>query len=208
MRDGGVSCRVDARPGPMSDVTTRKTREPARAQGMRRAGRRARGYPSDLADAQQVIAPHHPRTGGRRGRPGSGLLADHRATRPDRTGCAWRPPPDFPPGRPSSRYFAAWRDDGTSPGCTRFRPGQTAPGHRPARRRHRTPVRRAADTVPKASGLGQRQEVNGRKAHRRRYQRADPGRGGHRRVRPDRQGARPLLRNTHRACRQGAPGLG
>jgi transposase len=36
-------------------VTTRKT-GPARAQGTRRGGRRARGYPSDLTDAQwQVI---------------------------------------------------------------------------------------------------------------------------------------------------------
>src|ERR1700751_2332898 len=52
-------------------VTTKKPAGPAHAQGMRRAGRQARGYPSDLTDAQwQVIAPHLPaEVPGRRGRP-------------------------------------------------------------------------------------------------------------------------------------------
>jgi hypothetical protein len=51
-------------------VTIRNTAGPARAQGTRRP-RRARGYPSDLTDAQwQVIAPHLPaQIPGRRGRP-------------------------------------------------------------------------------------------------------------------------------------------
>ena len=54
----------------MPTCDDQKTREPARAQVTRLAGRRATGYPSDLTDAQwQVIASHLPaeRRGGRRG---------------------------------------------------------------------------------------------------------------------------------------------
>jgi transposase len=80
--------------------------------------RRARGYPSDLTDAQwQVIARHLPAyVPGRRGRPpiwparqivGAILYLD-------RTGCAWRYlPGGFPPWQTVYGYFAAWRDDGT-----------------------------------------------------------------------------------------------
>ena len=91
--------------------------------GYARAGQRARGYPSDLTDAQwQVIAPHlPPEVPGRRGRPRiwplrrivEGILYL------DRTGCAWRYLPDsFPPGRrctgtsPPGAMTAPWR------GCT------------------------------------------------------------------------------------------
>ena len=84
---------------------------------MRRAGQRARGYPSDLTDAQwQVIAPHlPPEVPGRRApriwplrRIVEGILYL------DRTGCAWRYLPDsFPPWPTVYGYFAAWRDDGT-----------------------------------------------------------------------------------------------
>jgi transposase len=67
---------------------------------MRRAGGRARGYPSDLTDAQwQVIAAHLPADRpGRRGRPR--VWPARRIIEAilylDRTGCAWRYlPPDF-----------------------------------------------------------------------------------------------------------------
>jgi transposase len=84
-------------------VTTRKT-GPARGQGTRRPRRRARGYPSDLTDAQwQVIAPYLPGyVPGRRGRPP--VWPVRRIVEAilylDRTGCAWRYlPADFPPWR-------------------------------------------------------------------------------------------------------------
>jgi transposase len=83
-----------------------------------RAGRRARGYPSDLTDAQwQVIAPHLPGDEpGRRGRPR--IWPVRRIVEAilylDRAGCAWRYlPGDFPPWQTVYGYFAAWRDDGT-----------------------------------------------------------------------------------------------
>src|SRR6478672_3596454 len=98
-------------------VKTKKIR-PARAQGMRRAGPQARGYPSDLTDPQwQLIAPHlPPYVPGRRGRPR--VWPARRIVEAilyvDRTGCAWRYLPcDFPPWRTVYGYFAAWRDDGT-----------------------------------------------------------------------------------------------
>ena len=90
---------------------------PARAQDMRRR-RRARGYPSDLTDAQwQVIAAHLPADRpGRRGRPRIWPLRRivEAILYLDRTGCAWRYlPADFPPWQTVYGYFAAWRDDGT-----------------------------------------------------------------------------------------------
>jgi transposase len=99
-------------------VTIKKQRGPARAQGTRRAGRRARGYPSDLTDAQwQVIAPHLPADQpGRRGRPRvwPRRLIIEAILYLDRTGCAWRYlPSDFPPWQTVYGYFATWRDDGT-----------------------------------------------------------------------------------------------
>ena len=93
-------------------MTIKKTPGPARAQGMRRARQRARGYPSDLTDAQwQVIAAYlPPEVPGRRGRPRIWPL--RRITEAilyvDRTGCAWRYlPSDFPPWRTVYGYFAA-----------------------------------------------------------------------------------------------------
>lgn len=58
----GVSCRQMPSAGPMIPMCDdQETQEPARAQATRQGGGRARGYPSDLSDAQwQVIAPHLP----------------------------------------------------------------------------------------------------------------------------------------------------
>jgi transposase len=148
-------------------VTTRKTREPARAQGTRIAGRRVWGYPSDLTDAQwQVIAPHLPADRpGRRGRPRIWPLRRiiEAILYVDRTGCAWRYlPADFPPWQTVYGYFAAWRDDGT---LARLHAALRARA-RAAAGRNPEPTAavidsqsvRAADTVPKATpGLGQRQ---------------------------------------------------
>jgi len=69
-----LACRAAqmADAGPMIPICDDQVPEgPARAQGTRRAGRGARGYPSDLTDAQwQVIAPYlPPGQPGRRGRP-------------------------------------------------------------------------------------------------------------------------------------------
>src|SRR5260370_2890347 len=85
---------------------------------MRRAGARARGYPSDLTDAQwQVIAPHlRAEVPGRRGRPRVWPLRViiDAILYVDRAGCPWRYlPADFPPWPTVYGYFAAWRDDGT-----------------------------------------------------------------------------------------------
>ncbi len=84
---------------------------------MRRAGQRARGYPSDLTDAQwQVIVPYlPPEVPGRRGRPRVWPLRRivEAILYPNRAGCPWRYLPDsFPPWRTVYGYFAAWRDDG------------------------------------------------------------------------------------------------
>ena len=99
-------------------MTIKNQQEPARAQRTRRAGRGARGYPTDLTDAQwQAIAPHLPADRpGRRGRPR--IWPYRRIVEAilylDRTGCAWRYlPGDFPPWQTVYGYFAAWRDDGT-----------------------------------------------------------------------------------------------
>ena len=80
--------------------------------------RRARGYPSDLTDAQwQVIAGHLPaEVPGPRGRPRVWPLRQivEAILYVDRAGCAWRYLPDsFPPWPTVYGYFAAWRDDGT-----------------------------------------------------------------------------------------------
>src|ERR1022692_4805073 len=100
-------------------MTTRKTREPARAQGKRQAGGRARGYPSDLTDAQwQVMAAHLPADRpGRRDRPRIWPLRRivEAILYVDRTGCAWRYlPADFPtsnwarPIRPKISFDRGW----------------------------------------------------------------------------------------------------
>ena len=180
---------------------------------MRRAGPRARGYPSDLTDAQwQLIAPHlPPDQPGRRGRP---RIWPRRAIIEailylDRTGCAWRYlPSDFPPWQTVYSYFAAWRDDGT---LTRLHDALRAQV-RIAAGRNAEPTAavvdsqsiRAADTVPKASrGWDNAKKVNGRKRH------IAVDTGGlllavvitAANVQ-DRDGARPLLWNLHRACKK------
>jgi putative transposase len=180
---------------------------------MRRAGEQARGYPSDLADAQwQVIVPHLPAcVPGRRGRPRvwplrrivEGILYV------DRAGCAWRYlPSDYPPWRTVHGYFAAWRDDGT---LARLHDALRA-RVRAAAGRDPEPAAavidsqsvRAADTVPRASrGWDNAKKVNGRKRHI-----AVDAMGLVLAVVitaasvQDRDGARPLLWNLHRSSRR------
>jgi transposase len=174
---------------------------------------RARGYPSDLTDAQwQVIAPHLPtERPGRRGRPR--IWPVRRIVEAilylDRTGCAWRYlPTDFPPWQTVYSYFAAWRDDGTLARLhnelraqVRAVAGRTS---QPTAAVIDSQSVRAADTVPRASrGWDAAKKVNGRKRHiavdvtglvldmvitAASVQ--------------DRDAARPLLWNTHRACRR------
>src|SRR5690242_11736928 len=183
---------------------------PARAHSTPRAGR-PRGYPSDLTDAQwQVIAVHLPRyVPGGRGRPR--IWAARRIVEAilylDRTGCAWRYlPADFPPWQTVYWYFAAWRDDGT---LARLHAGLRAQVRLAAGRSPQPTAAvidsqsvRAADTVPRASrGWDAAKKVNGRKRHI-----AVDTMGLVLDVVitaasvQDRQGARPLLWNTRRAC--------
>jgi transposase len=152
-------------------VTARRTREPARAQGRRRAGRRVR-YPSDLTDAQwQAIAAHLPaERPGRRGRPPDlAASADHRGDHvpgPDRGARGGT----FPPWQTVYCYFAAWRDDGT---LARLHAElralvRTAAGRKPQPTAAviDSQSARAADTVPRASrGWDNAKKVNGRKRH-------------------------------------------
>ena len=195
---------------PMCDDQENRTRA---CPGTRRAGLQARGYPSDLTEAQwQVIVPHlPPEVPGRRGRPRVWPVRRiiEAILYVDRTGCAWRYlPADFPPWRTMYGYFAAWRDDGT---LTRLHDVLRAQVRAAAGRDPQPTAAvvdsqsvRAADTVPRATrGWDNAKKVNGRK-------------------RPiavdamglllavvitaasvqDRDGARPLLRNLHRACRR------
>jgi transposase len=192
-------------------VTIKYQREPARAQRTRRAGRGARGYPSDLTDAQwQVIAPHlSPDRPGRRGRPR--IWPRRRVIEAilylDRTGCAWRYlPADFPPWQTVYGYFAAWRDDGTLARLhdtlrelVRAAAGRNA---EPTAAAVDSQSVRAADTVPAASrGWDNAKKVNGRKRHI-----AVDTMGLVLAVVitaasvQDRDGARPLLWNLHRTC--------
>jgi putative transposase len=192
-------------------VTIKYQRGPAHAQSTRRAGRGARGYPSDLTDAQwQVIASYlPPDQPGRRGRP---LVWPRRRIVEailylDRTGCAWRYlPGDFPPWQTVYGYFAAWRDDGTLTRLhdvlrelVRASAGRNA---EPTAAVIDSQSVRAADTVPKASrGRDNAKKVNGRKRHI-----AVDTTGLVLAVVitaasvQDRDGARPLLWNLHRAC--------
>jgi transposase len=177
---------------------------------MRQAGGRGRVYPSDLTDAQwRVIAPHLPADQpGRRGRPR--IWPVRRIVEAilylDRTGCAWRYlPADFPPWKTVYGYFAAWRDDGTVRQLHDALRAQV----RAAAGRNTEPTAavidsqsvRAADTVPRASrGWDNAKKVNGRKRH------IAVDTGGlllavvitAANVQ-DRDGARPLLWNLHRA---------
>ena len=193
-------------------MTIKNQKGPAHAQGTGRPRRRARGYPSDLTDAQwQVIAPHLPvDQPGRRGRPR--IWPVRRIIDAilylDRTGCAWRYlPSDFPPWQTVYGYFAAWRDDGT---LARLH-DQLRRLVRAAAGRNAEPTAavidsqsvRAADTVPRATrGWDNAKKVNGRKRHI-----AVDVTGLVLDVVitaasvQDRQAARPLLWNLHRACR-------
>jgi transposase len=127
----------------------------------------------------------------------------------DRAGCAWRYlPADFPPWRTVYGYFAAWRDDGT---LARLHDALRARA-RAAAGRDAEPTAavidsqsiRAADTVPRASrGWDNAKKVNGRKRHI-----AVDAMGLLLAVVitaasvQDRDAARPLLWNLHRACRR------
>ena len=175
--------------------------------------RLARGYPSDLTDAQwRVIAPHLPvRASGGRGRPRIWPLRAivEAILYLDRAGCAWRYlPREFPPWRTVYGYFAAWRDDGT---LARLHDALRA-RVRAAARRDAEPTAaiidsqsvRAADTVPRASrGWDNAKKVNGRKRHI-----AVDTQGLLLAVVitaasvQDRDAARPLLWNLHRASRR------
>jgi transposase len=159
-----------------------------------------------------VIASHLPaQVPGRRGRPR--VWPVRRIVEAilylDRTGCAWRYlPGDFPPWQTVYGYFAAWRDDGT---LTRLHDELRAQV-RAAAGRNAEPTAavidsqsvRAADTVPKATrGWDNAKKVNGRKRHI-----AVDTAGLLLAVVitaasvQDRDGARPLLWNLHRACRR------
>jgi putative transposase len=127
----------------------------------------------------------------------------------DRTGCAWRYlPADFPPWQTVYTYFAAWRDDGTLARLhaelrTRVRVA-AGRGPEPTAAVIDSQSVRAADTVPKATrGWDNAKKVNGRKRHI-----AVDATGLVLDVVitaasvQDRDAARPLLWNTHRACRR------
>ena len=130
-------------------------------------------------------------------------------------GCAWRYlPADFPPWQTVYGYFALWRDDGT---LARLH-GELRAQVRAAAGRKPQPTAavidsqsvRAADTVPRASrGWDNAKKVNGRKRHI-----AVDVTGLVLDVVitaasvQDRDAARPLLWNVHRACRPRPPGLG
>jgi transposase len=126
----------------------------------------------------------------------------------DRTGCAWRYlPADYPPWQTVYGYFAAWRDDGTLARLHAELRAQvrTAAGREPQPTAAVIDSQsvRAADTVPRASrGWDNAKKVNGRKRHI-----AVDVMGLVLDVVitaasvQDRDAARPLLWNTHRACR-------
>jgi transposase len=124
----------------------------------------------------------------------------------DRTGCAWRYlPADFPPWRTVYGYFSAWRDDGTLARLHDVLRAQV----RAAAGRDAEPTAavidsqsvRAADTVPKATrGWDAAKKVNGCKRH------IAVDTGGlllavviTAACVQDRDAARPLLWNLHRA---------
>src|SRR5215470_16435746 len=182
---------------------------PARAQ----ATRPARGYPSDLCDARwRLIASCLPeRVPGGRGRPRVHSLRQvvNAILYVGRTGCPWRYlPAGYPPWPTVYGYFARWRDDGTLArlhgrlrDATRAAAGRPAP---PTAAIIDSQSVRAADTVPKATrGWDAAKKVNGRKRHI-----AVDTAGLLLAVVitaasvQDRDAARPLLWNLHRACRR------
>jgi putative transposase len=126
----------------------------------------------------------------------------------DRTGCAWRHlPADFPPWQTVYGHFATWRDDGTLARLhAQLRTlARIAAGHRPQPSAAIIDSQsvRAADTIPKATrSWDNAKKVNGRERHI-----AVDTTGLVLDVVitaasvQDRAAARPLLWNTHRACR-------
>jgi transposase len=184
---------------------------PARAHSTRPPGWQARRYPSDLTDPQwQVLAGYLPRyQRGGRGRPRVWPLRQivDAILYVNRAGCPWRYlPAGFPPWQTVYGYFAAWRDDGTLArlhdelrAAVRSAAGRDAP---PTAAVIDSQSVRAADTVPKASrGWDAAKKVNGRKRHI-----AVDATGLLLDVVitaasvQDRDAARPLLWNLHRAC--------
>jgi len=124
----------------------------------------------------------------------------------DRTGCAWRYlPADFPPWQTVCAWFATWRDDGTLARLHAQLRTQVriAAGRNPQPTAViMTPSLCALDTVPRASrGWDAAKKVNGRKRH---IAVDTSGLVLDVVITPasvqDRQGARPLLWNTRRAC--------
>ena len=174
-----------------------------------------RGYPSDLSDDEWLLIEPllpAPRWGG----PAGGRPEAHprreivNAIRYlVRSGCAWRQlPADFPPWQTVYDYFRRWQADGTT---GRVHDALRAQA-RLAAGRDREPTAavidsqsvRAAGTVPKASrGWDNAKKVNGRKRHI-----AVDTTGLVLAVVitaasvQDRDAARPLLWNLHRACRK------
>ena len=180
---------------------------PARAQ----ATRPARGYPSDLSDARwRLIASCLPeRAPGGRGRPPvhSPRQVVNAILYVSRTGCPWRYlPAGYPPWPTVYGYFARWRDDGTLARLHgRLRDAARAAAGRPAQPTAAiidSQSVRAADTVPRATrGWDAAKKVNGRKRH------IAVDAGGllldvviTAASVQDRDAARPLLWNLHRAC--------
>ena len=188
-------------------MTIKNQRGPARAQ----VTRPPRGYPSDLSDARwRLIASCLPeRAPGGRGRPPvhSPRQVVNAILYVGRTGCPWRYlPAGYPPWPTVYGYFARWRDDGT---LARLH-GRLRDAARAAAGRQPQPTAavldsqsvRAADTVPRATrGWDAAKKVNGRKRHI-----AVDTTGLLLDVVitaasvQDRDAARPLLWNLHRAC--------
>ena len=157
-----------------------------------------------------MIAEHLPgERAGRRGRPRIWPLRRivEAILYVDRAGCAWRYlPADFPPWQTVYGYFAAWRDDGTLARLhaalrtqVRAAAGRTP---QPTAAVIDSQSVRAADTVPRATrGWDPAKKVNGRKRHI-----AVDAAGLLLDVVitaasvQDRDAARPLLWNLHRAC--------
>jgi transposase len=191
---------------------------PAAARGASRistgAGAR-RGYPSDLSDAEwSLIEPLLPAPGwltAAGGRPEAHPRREivNAIRYLVRSGCSWRQlPADFPPWQTVYHHFNRWKADGTT---DRLHDGLRAQVRSAAGRDPQPTAAvidsqsvRGADTVPRASrGWDNAKKVNGRKRHiavdtlgliitivvtAASVQ--------------DRDAARPLIWNLHRACRR------
>jgi transposase len=153
---------------------------PAAARGASRistgAGAR-RGYPSDLTDAEwSLIEPLLPAPGwltAAGGRPGAHPRREivNAIRYLVRSGCSWRQlPADFPPWQTVYHHFNRWKADGTT---GRLHDGLRAQVRSAAGRDPQPTAAvidsqsvRGADTVPRASrGWDNAKKVNGRKRH-------------------------------------------